>query len=164
MPQIAQIGEIYASQLFWLAIFFTLALVVVGYGMLPKIQSTIDARDGKIAADLKSAEAARQSADDLEENYRVAMEKARSEANRLAGEAKASAAKKTEAKMSRAEKSIATKLDQAAADIAAQRKAAMAELETVAAEAARDMVAKVSGLKVDAKAAKAAVAAEMAHG
>ena len=45
-----------------------------------------------------------------------------------------------------------------------QRKAAMAELETVAAEAARDMVAKVSGLKVDAKAAKAAVAAEMAHG
>ena len=62
MPQIAQIGEIYASQLFWLLVFFGAILVVIGYGMLPKIQATIDARDAKIAADLKSAEDARTAA------------------------------------------------------------------------------------------------------
>ena len=63
MPQISQIGEIYASQLFWLLIFFGAILVVIGYGMLPKIQSTVDARDAKIAADLKAAEGARADAD-----------------------------------------------------------------------------------------------------
>ena len=60
MPQFDQIGEIYASQLFWLAIFFGAIFVVIGLGMLPKIQSTVDARDAKIAADLEAARGARQ--------------------------------------------------------------------------------------------------------
>ena len=34
MPQIAQLGEVYASQLFWLAIFFGAIFVVIGLGML----------------------------------------------------------------------------------------------------------------------------------
>ena len=45
MPQIDQIADVYASQLFWLVIFFGAIFVVVGLGMLPKIQATIDARD-----------------------------------------------------------------------------------------------------------------------
>ena len=73
MPQIAQIGEIYASQLFWLAIFFGAIFVVIGLGMLPKIQSTVDARDATIAADLEAARGARQAADSLEEGYRAEM-------------------------------------------------------------------------------------------
>ncbi|WP_265570319.1 ATPase [Sphingomicrobium nitratireducens] len=164
MPQIAQIGEIYASQLFWLAIFFGLILIVVGYGMLPKIQATVDARDAKIAADLKTAEEARARADSLEEDYRAALDKSRAEASRLAGEAKATAAKKTEASVKRADASIGKKLDAAAAELADARKAAMAEIEAVAAEAAQDMVAKIAGLTVDKKTASAAVAAALAKG
>ena len=65
MPQIAQIGEIYASQFLWLAIFFGAIFVVIGLGMLPKIQSTVDARDARIAADLEVARTAREAADSL---------------------------------------------------------------------------------------------------
>ncbi|MBB3764069.1 F0F1 ATP synthase subunit B family protein [Sphingomicrobium lutaoense] len=164
MPQIAQIGEIYASQLFWLAIFFGLSVIVIGYGMLPKVLSTVEMRDSQIAADLKEAEAAQARADALEDGYREAMDRSRAEASRLTAEAKATAAKKTEASLKRAETSINKKLDEAAEALAAARAAAMAEIEDVAAQAAADMVGKVTPLAVDEKAARQAVAKELNHG
>jgi F-type H+-transporting ATPase subunit b len=164
MPQIAQIGEIYASQLFWLVIFFGAILVVIGYGMLPKIQSTVDARDAKIAADLKAAEGAREHADALEEAYRAEMDKSRAEAARLGAEAKAEAAKATEKSVAKADKAIGTKIEKATAKIAEARAAALAEIEAVAADATQQMVGRVAGLSLDANAARAAVAKELANG
>ena len=163
MPQISQIGEIYASQLFWLAIFFGAIFVVIGLGMLPKVMSTIDARDAKIAADLKSAEGAREAADALEETYRAEMDKSRAEAARLAADAKAKAARASEAQVREADKAIGVKLDAAMAAIAGARASALAEIETVAAQAVQELAAKVAGLTVDAAMARAAVAKELTH-
>lgn len=164
MPQIAQIGEIYASQLFWLLIFFGAILVVIGYGMLPKIQATVDARDAKIAADLKAAEGARESADALEEAYRGGIDKGRAEASKLTADAKAEAAKSTEAAVAKADKAIVAKIDKAGSKIAEARASALAEIEAVAADAAQQMVSRVASLNVDAGAARSAVAKELAHG
>jgi len=164
MPQIAQIGEIYASQLFWLLVFFGAILVVIGYGMLPKIQATVDARDAKIAADLKAAEGARESADALEEVYRGGMDKGRAEAGQLTSNAKAAAAKSTEAAVAKADKAIAANIDRAIAKIAEARAAALAEIETVATDAAQQLVTRVAGIDVDADTARATVAKELAHG
>lgn len=164
MPQIAQIGEIYASQLFWLLVFFGAILTVIGYGMLPKIQSTVDARDAKIAADLKAAEGARAKADALEEDYRAAMDKSRAEAAKLAAEAKADAARATEKSVAKADKSLNAKIDKATAKVAEARAAALAEIEAVAADAAQEMVSRVAGLDIDAGTARAAVQKELAHG
>ena len=164
MPQIDQIADVYASQLFWLVIFFGAIFVVVGLGMLPKVQATIDARDGKIAADLKAAEEARGAADALEEVYRAGMDKGRGEANKLAADAKADAIKATEQSIAKADKAIATKVDKATAKITEARAKALAEIEAVASEAAQAMVQRVAGLNVDADAARAAVAKELANG
>ena len=164
MPQIAQIAEIYASQIFWLTIFFGAILVFIGYGMLPKIQQTVDMRDDKIAADLREAEAAQAAADQLEEGYRASLDAARSEAAKANADAKAEAASKTAAKVKRADGNIDKKLDAAAADLKAQRDAALAELESLAADATQAMVAKVSGLSVDKRTATAAVKKELANG
>ncbi len=164
MPQIAQIGEIYASQLFWLAIFFGAIFVVIGLGMLPKIQSTVDARDAQIAADLEAARGARHAADSLEEGYRAEMDKSRAEAARLSAEAKASAAKATEQSVATADESIGGRLDAAMARIGEARNAALSEIEAVAAEATEQLVSRVSGLAIDQAAVRAAVAKELAHG
>ena len=164
MPQIAQIGEIYASQLLWLAIFFGAIFVVIGLGMLPKIQSTVDARDAKIAADLEVARSARESADALEEGYRAEMDKSRGEAARLAAEAKAEAAKSTEQSVATADAAIATKVDAAVASIASAKAKAMGEIESVATEAVQGLVARVAGLDIDADTARTAVAKELVHG
>ncbi len=164
MPQIAQIGEIYASQLFWLAIFFGAIFVVIGLGMLPKIQSTVDARDAKIAADLEAARGARHAADSLEEGYRAEMDKSRAEAARLAAEAKAHAAKATEQSVATADTAIGGRLDAAMVRIGEARSAALAEIESVAAEATEQLVSRVSGLSIDAATVRAAVAKELVHG
>jgi F-type H+-transporting ATPase subunit b len=164
MPQIAQLGDVYASQLFWLLIFFGALFVIVGLGMLPKIQATIDSRDAKIAADLQAAERARDQADALEEAYRAEMDKSRGEAAKIAAEAKADAARSTEKAVAKADQAISAKIDKATAKIAEARAAARAEIEAVAADAAQQMVSRVAGLSVDADTARAAVAKELAHG
>jgi F-type H+-transporting ATPase subunit b len=164
MPQFDQISEIYASQLFWLLIFFGAILVVIGYGMLPKIQATVDQRDEKIAADLKAAQGAREHADALEEAYRAEMDKSRAEAARLAAEAKADAARSTEKAVAKAYQSLAAKIDKASAKIAEARAKALAEIEAVAADATQQMVGRVAGLSVDAETARSAVAKELTNG
>ena len=59
MPQLSQIGAIYASQLFWLAIVFALIYFGIGKAMVPRIERTIDDRNARIAGDLAAAQAAR---------------------------------------------------------------------------------------------------------
>jgi F-type H+-transporting ATPase subunit b len=164
MPQIAQIGEIYASQLFWLAIVFGAIFFVVGLGMVPKILGTVEARDARIAADLQEAATARETADHLEEQYRAALDRSRAEAAKSAAEAKAAAARATEARVAEADQVVSGRVDQAMKRIAEARTFAQAEIEGVAAEAAQAMVQRVAGLTVDPAVARATVQQELARG
>ena len=164
MPQIAQIAEIFASQLFWLTISFGLIFVIVGLGMVPKIQGTVDARDARIAADLATAASARETADRLEAEHRAALDKSRAEAAAVAAEAKAAAAQATEAKVKAADAAAGTRIEEAMRRIGEARVSAEAEVEAVAAEAAAAMVARVAGLTVDQEAARMAVKQELVRG
>lgn len=164
MPQIAQISEIFASQLFWLAISFGLIFVIVGLGMVPKIQGTVDARDARIAADLATAASARETADRLEAEHRAALDKSRAEAAAVAAEAKAAAAQATETKVKAADAAAGTRIEEAMRRIAEARVSAEAEVEAVAAEAAAAMVARVAGLTVDQESARMAVKQELVRG
>lgn len=164
MPQIAQISEIFASQLFWLVVTFGLIFVVVGLGMVPKIQGTVDARDARIAADLATAASARETADRLEAEHRAQLDKSRAEAARVAAEAKAAAAQATEARVKAADAAAGTRIEDAMRRIAEARVSAEAEVEAVAAEAAAAMVERVSGLTVDEASARAAVKQELVRG
>ena len=166
MPQIAQLTAdnwYLASQLFWLLVVFAGIYLVIGRGMLPKIEATEDARDRKVADDLAAAKAAHATADALEESYRQQSDAARVAAQKAVAEAKDKAAKDAEKRLAKVDAELGEKLAAAEADVAAARKSAMAEIESVAAEAAGDLVAKLSGVKVAAADAKAAVKAVL-HG
>jgi F-type H+-transporting ATPase subunit b len=164
VPQIAQISEIFASQLFWLVITFGLIFLVVGLGMVPKIQGTVDARDARIAADLATAASARETADRLEAEHRAAIDRSRAEAARVAAEAKASAAQATEARVKAADAAAQARVDEAMRRIGEARTSAEAEIEVVAAEATAAMVNRVSGLTIDEASARAAVKQELVRG
>jgi F-type H+-transporting ATPase subunit b len=161
MPQITQLPFIIFSQLFWLAIVFGFIFFVIGRGMLPKIQSTVDAREKKIAEDLERAQAARVKADETEAAWRARMDQARAEAARLSQDAKQESAKATEAKVKKATDRIAVKTDAANAKIREALETARAEIEAVAAEATQDMVRRLAGIEVDRKQAADAVKAEL---
>jgi F-type H+-transporting ATPase subunit b len=161
MPQIEQLPYIFFSQLFWLAVVFGIVFFGIGRGMLPKIQGTVDLREKKIAEDLERAQAARAAADETEAAWRGRMDAARAEAARLAQEAKQASARETEAKVKAAADKINLKVESSEAKIRDAVAAARAEIEKVAAEASRDMVQRLTGIKVDPREAAAAVKSEL---
>ena len=164
MPQIAQIAETYASQIFWMLLTFGFVFFVIGRGMVPKVQATADARDAKITGDLDAAKAAFARADEAEADYRARDAENRAVAQATLARAKADAAKASEVQLAAADADIAGLIGAAEARIQAATSAAEAEIETVAAEAARDMVARISGVDASDEAARNAVKAALAHG
>lgn len=164
MPQLSQIGEIYASQLFWLAIVFALIYFGIGKAMVPKIESTIEDRNGRIAGDIAAAEAARAAALTSERDYQAGLESARAKATVALGEAKARAIAGTEAKLKASDAALVAKLDAAAGRIDASKIQALAEIEANTVDAVEQIVAKLSGVVVDRATIETQVKAELAHG
>lgn len=164
MPQIAQLGEFYASQIFWLLVFFGITFFVVGLGMVPKVMDTVAQRDKQIADDLSAAELARKQADDEEASWRTRENANRAEAQGLIAQARGNAAAATEQRLAAAQAVIDGKLSDAENRIAEARRSAAAEIEDVAADAARDIVSRIAGLSVDDAAVRSAVKENLVHG
>lgn len=164
MPQLSQIGEIYASQLFWLAIVFALIYFGIGKAMVPRIEATVDDRNARIAGDLAAAEGARATALASERDYQAGLDSARSKATLALGEAKARATAGTEARLKASDETMAGQLAQAGARIDALKTQALAEIETATTDAVEQILAKLSGVAVDRAAIATRVKAELAHG
>lgn len=163
MPQISQLALVYQSQWFWLLLTLGVIFFVVGRGILPKVESTVDARDAQIAADLAEAERLRAEADATEESWRARINTVHAEAAALAAEAKARASADAAKRVAKAGAELASKTAEAEAALDAARSSALAEIEVVAAEATRDIVAKLTGASVTEAAARKAVAGAMSR-
>jgi F-type H+-transporting ATPase subunit b len=161
MPQLSQLSQVYLSQFLWLAIALAFIFFVIARGMVPKIQATVEAREQRIAGDLEAAQKARTAADETEAAWRDRMDAARAEAGRIAQEAKADSARDTEAKVKAAADKINDKVEAAQSAIRDALASARGEIESVAAEAAQDMVRRLTGLAIDKKEAAAAVKSEL---
>ena len=164
MPQLNQLDLVAYSQFFWLAIVLGLIYFGIGKAMVPKIQSTVEARDQKIADDLAAAEKARVEADATEEAYRLAMDASRAEAMKLTAAAKQESARKVEKLAAKADAANQARLEKAESRIREASAGAQAEIAAVAAEMTQDVVAKVAGLKVGKDEALKAVELETVRG
>ena len=163
MPQLAQLDVTFLSQWFWLLIVLAAIFFVVGRGIVPKVEATVDERDAKIAADLAEAAKLQDEAEAAEDAWRTKMNDARADAQAVTNDAKAKAAADVEKRVGKADAEIAEKTAAAEAELAKQRESALAELETVAAEAAQGIVAKLTGASVSDAEAKTAVAGAMSR-
>jgi F-type H+-transporting ATPase subunit b len=164
MPQLNQLALVAYSQFFWLLLVLAVIYFGIGKLMLPKIQSTVDMRDKRIADDLAAAQAAREQADIIEGAYRARIDESRAEALKVAAAAKADSARRTEEKMKAVDAEVGARVEAAEARIRAATDSALGEIETVAAEAAQDMVSRLAGVSVSEAEAAEAVKAAMTHG
>ncbi|MFV0644140.1 MAG: ATPase [Sphingomonadaceae bacterium] len=164
MPQIAQLAETYSSQIFWILVFFGLVFFVVGRGMVPKIMDNVSRRDSQILSDLDAAHAARDQADQQEEAWRKRENENRAQAQAIIAQAKSDAAAQSEKKLAAAQTRLDKKQAEADERIAAARTAALTEVESVAVEAAQDIVQRLAGVKITAANAKSAVKKAISHG
>ena len=164
MPQISQIAATYASQIFWLLVTFGILYFGIGKVMVPKVIATVDAREGQIAADLAAAEQARVAADQVEAAWRQKMDEARAAALAETSAAKAQAAKAAESQIRSADAELAERLAHHDLAVGNAKAQAMLNLQSVAADVAQELVAKVAGLTVSIDAAADAVRRSNAHG
>lgn len=163
MPQIEQLSASWGAQVFWLALVFGLVFLVIGLGMVPKIQGTVDTRDRAVADDLAAASRAREEAHRVEAAWRERDQAARERAQGTIADARGRAAKATEATLGAANAAQAEQLAQSEARIREATARASTEIEAVAAEAAQDIVARLAGIQVSAEEARGAVKA-VTHG
>ncbi len=148
MPQLSQLSLVYSSQWFWLVITLATIYFVVGKGMVPRVERTMDDRNAQIADDLAAADKARTEADAVEEAYRLRIDASRAQSAKLTAKAKADSAVTTEKKLGEVDASLDARLAEAQVRIRGARGAAVKDIEGVAAELAKDIAAKVAKLDV----------------
>jgi F-type H+-transporting ATPase subunit b len=149
----------FAPQMIWLAgIFFALYFLIVKT-TLPKVARVVDDRTAKIDADLSAAAAARDAAAAANTGFDHVLTEARSSAAAHVNTAKAEAGRTTDIKVKAVDATLALKIADAETRISELRTKALHDVNSVAAQAASDIVAKLTGVGVSADAANAAVSA-----
>ena len=157
MPQIAQIGETWISQAFWLLLFFGLLYFGLAKTLLPRIGHSVERRAAKIAGDLEAAQAARDRAEEAGVAREAELAHARAEAQARAADAKAAGSKAMEARLRAQQAELEGRLAAEEARVAAARAKALAGLDEVAAAAVSDIVRKLVGVDVGSDVALSAV-------
>ena len=147
----------FPSQLFWLAITFAFLFTVLWRVAGPRINGAITNRRGAINGAIAQAGKARADAEAAQAKYEMALTKARTNANALAEETRQKL--NAEIAKAKAEADASAHVAMAAADsrIAQTRETAKAAVTAAARDAAIAIVERLTGDKVSAEDAAAAI-------
>jgi F-type H+-transporting ATPase subunit b len=156
MPQLDP--STYSSQVFWLVVTFVALYVVMSRVALPKVRDVLTARAERLQGDLEEAQRLKAGTEKAIAEYEAALAQARAKAQATAGETRLRANKAAADAKARQDADLAATAKAAEAGIGAAKDRALASLNDVAAETARDIVQRLSGVAVTVDAAKAAVA------
>jgi F-type H+-transporting ATPase subunit b len=162
MPQLDFANPLTTSQVVWGVIIFAVLYILASRFALPQVSDVLEERAAHIAADLESAQSAKNRSDSAIEDVNAATAKARADAqaaiSKALDEAKQAAAQQAVVLNERLEQ----QLQQAETRIAAARTAAMGALRDVATETASNVVVRLTGAPVNRARLDTAVASAMA--
>ncbi len=159
MPQLD--FSTFPNQIFWLVVALIIIYLIVSRMALPRIGSVIEDRHNAIANDIEQAADFKRKAEEAEQAYNTALAEARSEAMRIAGEAKAEIQKEVDVELAKADAEISAKAAESEVRIGEIRDSAIKSIEEVANDVAGDIVSAIVPSASDAKALKAAIAARL---
>ena len=124
------------SQLFWLVVLFAAGYILMAKVVTPRIGTVLEERRAKLDDDLGKARTANEDATRIRAEYEAELDAARTAAAETARQATAEAVKRAEAGDAKIAKRLSEKVAKAEAKLAKAHSEAMANLNTVAAEAA----------------------------
>lgn len=162
MPQF-DFANVFTPQLFWLTVLFIVLYFGVVRLTLPKLGAVMTQREDKIAGDLTTARAAKETADTVSSAYQAELATSRDAARAAIAEAKASAAKASEARLAEAGAKAEAELAAAETRIAKAVAKAEAALRDVSAEGAQAIVTRLTGVEPKLDAARAQVDTQLAR-
>ncbi|MDE2134035.1 MAG: F0F1 ATP synthase subunit B' [Alphaproteobacteria bacterium] len=151
--------DTFPSQLFWLAITFTVLFVVMWRIVGPRIGTVIGERKGRIDGDLATADKHRQDAERALAGYRSALAEAHARGQKVAEELRKFVTDEIEKAKAAADAEAKEAAAKAEAGIAAMRREAAGHVTIAAQDAAAAIVARLTGDKVSPQEAEAAVRA-----
>lgn len=135
----------WGGQIAYLLILFAILFVLIAKVFAPRIRKVFDERREAIDGALASARAVQAEAAGQAEAARQALAEARSRAQKTAADAKAKASAESAVREAELEAELNTRQAAADARIRAAREQAMAQLSTVATDAAEAMIEKLTG-------------------
>jgi len=144
MPQF-DFANVFVPQIAWLALFFAILYFGVVRLTLPKVGKVMQAREDQVTGDLDTAEQAKASADRLAADYDAGVAAAQESARASLAASRAKSAAAIEKKLAKANEKLGAQADAAEAELSAARARALGEIEGVAADAAADIVEKLTG-------------------
>lgn len=107
----------FASQIFWLFVFFTALYIVLSRKVLPPLQNAINLRKDAIDNDLAAAQDFKEKAEQAEKSYKDALAKSREKAQVLISEAGIAAKEEAEKATRLVDSEVSAQLDGATAAI-----------------------------------------------
>lgn len=146
MPQLDP--STFASQLFWLAVFFILLYLLMAQIALPRVANILQNRKEKISNDLDEANRLAQEVEDIEKAYDASMREASDEANHLINQAVADSEAKTQARRKELDAKIGKQLAEADKKMQQAKADAEEKVETLSVELSQLIVNRIAGLKV----------------
>jgi F-type H+-transporting ATPase subunit b len=150
--------ETFASQLFWLAVFFIALYVIIARLAIPRIGGIVQARRDRIEGDIGEANRFKDQSDAALKAYEKSLADARGRAQQLAGETRDKLNAEAEEKRKRLEGQLNAKLAEAEKAIAVTKSDAMANVRGIAVDTASAIVQRLIGTVPTGAAVEAAVA------
>ncbi|HPD82426.1 MAG: hypothetical protein R3D88_00340 [Alphaproteobacteria bacterium] len=148
--------EWFASQVFWLAISFAVLYIIFSKKTLPEISGVIENRKNHIQSNLDSAEKLTAEADAVHDAYNENLAKAQTTASEAIHSAESEMKAKAASALDNFRERSEQELQAAEKRIRSSQRAAMGEMNAIAAEAASVAVEKIIGT-TDANKVKAIV-------
>ena len=158
MPQLDI--ALFAPQIFWLFVVFTILYIFMSRSAAPKIADVLKKRQDKIAGDLNAAEKLQARAEEARLIYEKSQTDARSNAAAVVLNKRDELKAQAEAEYQKLSDALAVNADEAQKRIDAAKNKALGEVRDVASEVCADIVAQISGLKLDSDAVSKIVSAK----
>jgi F-type H+-transporting ATPase subunit b len=152
----------FLPQMVWLAIFFAILYFGIVQLTLPKVGRVIEAREAQVAGDIAQAQAAKDQADRMATAYDQGVAEAQDKARANVAEARTRASAALEERLKAANAATEARMAEADRALAEARTSALGQIEGVAADAAADIVERLTGARPTADEAAGAARAALA--
>lgn len=153
----------FAGQLFWLAIFFGLMLVLMSKVVLPRLRNILEGRAERIEGDLAEARRLKGETDSAISAYEKTLADARAEGHRIAAEMHEKVSNEAEAHRKSLEGDLNAKLEASERQIADTKASALGNVRGIAVDAAAAIVERLGGRQTSGGEVEAAVDAAIAR-
>ncbi len=134
----------FPSQLFWFVVAFGVLYLCMQFLIAPRLTYISQTRHEKREGDLKAAAKAREQAEAASVAYETALSQAKISAQAMGQKARDEAAAKTEARRKKIDADMSKRLQEAEVSIASRKGVAMANVNSIAIDAARSVLTHIT--------------------